>query len=105
MRHPDRGPSDIVGYDPETGTYHTRHDWTAPEPLSHTVTLAVSTLTGDKPSTGRPLANVVDTDALDNIFTGPQLAVRRSDHVQFVYQSCRITVYRDGHVVIQPPVE
>lgn len=68
---------------------------------SHSVVEVVAATSGTAPSDLRPLFEVVDPDALDQLFqseTGgspPSNAVR----VSLRYEGCRVTVYPDGRTV------
>lgn len=91
------------GYDPLTGVYHLYHDWSADEPLSHSVSLAVAALTGLDPTTGDPLTDVVETDALDRLFNEHKRSGSQWDRVRITYEQCAVTIYRDGHIIVRPP--
>ena len=99
----DRLRDEGQGYDPLTGAYHCQHDWDAPGRLSQTVSEMVLALAGLEPTAGQPLSDAVDPDALDRLFGTPEGTDSDRDHLTFTHQGCRVTVYRDGHVVAYPP--
>ncbi|MFO7927738.1 MAG: HalOD1 output domain-containing protein [Halobacteriota archaeon] len=92
-----------LGYDPIRGSYHLHHDWTSPNPLSQTVMYVVLALSGKEPSSGPPLSDSVDPDALDQLFRGKLMDDRHHDHLTFTHDECTITVFRNGRVVAYPP--
>lgn len=62
---------------------------------------AVAAMTGGEPTTGPPLGESIDTDALDRLLDGS-----RSDagpiRVTFEYHGYEVTVERAGTVVVTP---
>lgn len=95
---------DKVGYDPESNTYHAQYDWTDAEPLSNAVVKAVSVAIGDNPADIEPLYNVVNPDALDQLFAPTDSGTRR-DHggtITFPFNQCEVLVYWDGTIVVHP---
>lgn len=97
--------ADELGYDPVRGSYHLHHDWASSSPLSQTVTYVILALSGKGPSSGPPLSDSVDPDALDQLFRGKLMDDRPNDHLTFTHDGCTITVYRSGRVVAYPPYE
>lgn len=95
----------MSGYDPTTGAYHVYHDDTSTEPVSSTVVRAILTMTGQEPTSSRPLAESVDFDAMDSLFGGGWVTGDPDDQLSFTHEGCHITVYGDGHVVVHPPTE
>ena len=73
------------------------------ESLSVAVVRAVSAVNGCPPEALRPLAEVLDPDALDVIFDGrgdgnPRLGGR----ISFIYSDCRITIDNGEYLTIDP---
>lgn len=75
----------------------------ADESVSMAVVRAVSAVEGREPSSIRPLGEVIDPDALDDIFD-----VRHNGHprpggsVSFVYSNCRVTIDNGEYLTIEP---
>ena len=63
------------------------------EPVSMAVIRAVSAAEGREPQSLPPLANVLDTDALNALF-GPRTdgTARTGGQLSFVYSNCRLTI-------------
>lgn len=91
--HPERR-----GYDADTDTYHAHHD--GDRSLSTSVCRAVAAVTGDDVTTTRLLPDATDFDALDGLFTTEHRPGHPTDHVTLSYDECEVTVYRNGHIVI-----
>ena len=73
------------------------------EPVSMAVVRAVSAIEDRDPLSLPPLANVLDTDALDTLFA-PRAdgTVRTGGRVSFVYSSCRLTVDNGEYLTLRP---
>lgn len=92
-----------IGYNHTTGSYHTEHDWTGPDTLGETVITSVAAVTKADPLELEPLYEIVDPDALEQLFTRRGSASRAAgDRIELTYGGCDVTVYRDGHIVIRP---
>ena len=76
-------------------------DWRDPETVSLGVVESVAAVRNVDPTELRPLASVVDTDALNTLFTSTPDAQRRSGYVQFEYEQCRITVTANGQILVE----
>lgn len=84
------------------------HEWTEAEPPSYTVVSAVAAVTGRSPREMRPLNEVVDADALDQLFSSRGLGESSKSTkgvLAFDYERCTVWVYPDGRVVVVPPDE
>lgn len=68
--------------------------------LSTDIVLAVSEASGSEPTDLPPLNKVIDGDALDQLFAGKTQG-NGTDQVSFNYNGYRVTVYRDGEIVLQ----
>jgi hypothetical protein len=93
---------EAVTYDSDTGTYNSRSNWTDGETPSLSVAVTVAAATETPVEQLRPLAEVIDTDALDRIFAPSSGAASRypSTSVSFRYEECHVTVYADGRTVV-----
>lgn len=49
-----------------------------------------------------PLESVIDTDALENLFSGTATGDRRSAEVTFTYEGCDVTVSNHGLIEVKP---
>jgi hypothetical protein len=84
--------------------YRVVHDWDDPEPLSSRIVRSVSAISGDLPTDVGPIQEVMNVDALDQLFepTGDEL--RSSGmFLRFDVSDHDVTVYGDGLIVICPP--
>ncbi|WP_225333666.1 HalOD1 output domain-containing protein [Halomicrobium urmianum] len=88
---------DGIGYDPETDTYVSQHDWTDVEPLYLTVIETVSAVTETEPIAMEPLYSVLDPDALETL-----LSTSRDSGVSisFLLDDCTVRVADDGEVSV-----
>jgi hypothetical protein len=97
-------PGDLDVDDAETPDHGVRvHtiDW-LDEALapSYSVTVAVSKVTETSVTGLQPLYNVIDPDALDELFDHvSDRDSTRKGHVRFRYEGCDVTVYADGRTV------
>lgn len=73
------------------------------EPVSTAVVRAVSAVEGREPGSLRPLAEVLDSDALDTLF-GPRGdgTPRPGGRLTFVYSNCRVTVDNGEYLTLHP---
>lgn len=87
----------------DTRDYYAHHDPDGQARLSTTLVHALADVMGaDVTETGFVLADEIDPDALDMLFSsgspgGP------AAHVAFAVDDYRVTVYGDGTIVITPP--
>lgn len=97
---------DGVGYDPIDGSYHLRHEESNPDSLCYTVFRAVGAITGRAPQTLDPLADTIDPDALEKLFDRSDTRGNTVDACLTIqYHGCRVSIYSDGHIVVEPPPE
>lgn len=91
--------SDAVDFDPKTGIFRTEFD-THSRPPSEAVVNTVFTVTGTDPLDLPPLHDVIDPDALNELFA-PTLAgpSRSGGTVTFEFAGYRVTV--KGHGVVE----
>jgi hypothetical protein len=79
------------------------YDIAPDEPVSTAVVRAVSALRGRKRCTLRPLADVLDPDALNALFDAKSDGTGRAGgHLEFVYAACRVTVDNGEYLTIEP---
>jgi hypothetical protein len=105
--HSDPRPLDNAGTTPEVGdadgdpetVVYTR---SGDEPPSHSVVEAVAEVTNTDPTQLRPLYEVIDTDALDDLITGDFKRIQTPDELRiaFQYEGCDVAVYADGRTVV-----
>lgn len=69
--------------------------------LASAIVAAVAEATGADPATVGPLNEVIDTDALERLFSPLRdpAAGPRTGTVTFRFEGCRVTVHADGRVV------
>lgn len=92
---------DYQGYDPVTGTYHTRHDWESDESLCETVIFTVAAVTGKPPTEIEPLYDTIDPDALATLFSPISDANPRADgFVSFTLDDQPVMVHASGEIVL-----
>lgn len=73
------------------------------ESVSTAVVRAVSAVEGRKPRSLRPLADVLDPDALDALFASRHDdAPRSGGHLSFVYSKCVVTIDNGEYLTLQP---
>ena len=73
------------------------------EPVSMAVVRAVSAVEGREPLSLPPLANVLDTDALDALFVARcDGTARTGGRLSFVYSNCRLTIDNGEYLTLQP---
>lgn len=72
------------------------------EPVSTAVVRAVSAVEGREPRFLRPLAEVLDPEALDALFAPRGSgAPRTGGQISFVYSDCRITVDNGEYLTLE----
>lgn len=77
----------------------------AEEQVSLAVVRAVSSTVGRDPCSIRPLAEVLDPDALNTLFSARESGERRQDQtVSFTYNECHVMV-RNGELVTVQTLE
>jgi hypothetical protein len=102
MATPERAGFDaIVEFDPEMQSYIIDRTETGISP-SHSVIEGVSEVTAAAPDEMQPLYEVVDSDALDRLFTRKDAhGTALSDgFVRFRYEGTEVTVYADGRTAV-----
>jgi len=78
------------------------YDIGADEPVSTAVVRAVSAAEGRDPQSLPPLANVLDTDALNALFgSRGDGAARTGGRLSFVYSNCRLTIDNGEYLTLE----
>lgn len=86
----------------ENRDYYAHHDPDGQARLSTTLVHALADVMGiDVTETGFVLAEEIDPDALDLLFSSASGGT--GAHVAFAVDDYRVTVYGDGTIVITPP--
>ncbi len=86
--------------------YRTSHDFGTPGSVSITVVETVSAVLEESPGTVEPLYDVVDPDALDDLFRPKADGTPRvRGAVTFTLDGCEVTVEGTGDVLVVPPEE
>ena len=89
-----------ASYNPETDTYRAKYQPDESGSLVGAVIYLVAVATGDEPETMDRLYDVVDADALENIFRSRE---GETAEVEFQYCGCGVTAVSDGEVLVKPP--
>lgn len=91
----------LVGahYDEDTDTYHAKFDTDRPSSMAGAVVYLVTVAIGEEPDQMEPLYEVVDPDALDELFRSRESSTNR---VEFQYAGCDVTAISDGVVRVSP---
>lgn len=103
MTPDDTSSGDSTSSDPERATDDVRHEPASDAPISNAVVEAVAAVIEAKPADLRPLYEVVEPDALDQIFGPTGAEATRTGYVVFSYEGCSVRVSSDRQVVVTPP--
>ena len=93
-------PTRRVDYDPATETYHTNFDPDVSSPSARIVS-AVAAITGRPPHDLPSLYDVIEVDALNQIFQRG-FETGRAVQVTFTYADHHITIGTTGFITIDP---
>lgn len=98
----DDGPGT---YDPTTQTYRLHHDWESDENLATVIIDAVAAITNTEPEDIGPLYEVIDLEALEQVFVPTPTRTRShpTSQLSFSLTDCAVTVSSDGQIEIQLP--
>jgi hypothetical protein len=78
-------------------------DWQSGETLACSVTEAVSEATDTAVDGMRPLFEVVDVDALNQVLESTSGSERpRNASIQFEYEGCGVSIDSDGRITVSP---
>lgn len=95
---------DLVGYDPMSETYHLEHDWDESTSLSYTVLRAVAAITGVEAHELDPLSETIDPDVLERVFDPNRANADAVNGCLIIdFNGCRVRIFADGHLEIEPP--
>jgi hypothetical protein len=79
------------------------YDIGSDESVSSAVVRAVSAVEDREPCSLQPLADVLNPDALDELFTSrPGGRSRTGGRIAFVYSNCRVTIDNGEYLTLQP---
>lgn len=91
---------DVDHLEPTAENYQASHDWESDDPFWYTIVETVATATGTDASEVQPLYDVVDPEALTQVFEpspdGEPTVVGR---LSFTLHDCVVTITSDGSVV------
>lgn len=95
----------IVRFDSTTGCYWIDSYRSHSQSVTTLVVKAVATATNQNQSEIDPLANVINPEALNELFQSPTGHTLESETgtVQFDYCQCSVTVSNDGTIAVRPP--
>lgn len=88
---------DRAEYNSQTDTYHASYSPDDPYSLTFTIINLIEVATGKEHDTMEPLFEVVDPDALENLFPPRNEQTAR---VEFRYRGCKVTILSDGEVSV-----
>lgn len=92
-----------VEYDPESGAYRARYDWTSPVPLTTAIVEVIAEVDEVDSRDVSRVAAGVDPEALDALFAPSPIAEsRREGEVSFVVGAHRVTVRGTGELEVRP---
>ena len=73
------------------------------ESVTTAVRRAVSAVEGREPCSLQPLADVLDPDALDELFASrPGGRSRTGGRISFIYSDCRVSIDNGEYLTLQP---
>ena len=79
------------------------HDWNGDRSIATAVVRAVAATLDAAPSQIEPVSDVVDTDALEALFSPRSEGSPRDEgSVSFTFEGCDVTVHADGEIVVRP---
>lgn len=102
MSEADAGLFDNVSYDEEADVYRVDSTTVREQGPSLSIILGVAEITDTDPNEQEPLNDVIDPEALDGLFARTTPSGGETDCTSFTYAGFRVTVYRDGEVLLQP---
>ena len=92
-------------FDSETNTLILHHDWQSDEPVSTAIIRGIAALTNTPPTELDSLYDVVNSDALNQLYRPTAANSRQQDggHAMFRVNDCDIVVYANAKIEISPP--
>ncbi|WP_170977357.1 HalOD1 output domain-containing protein [Halorussus salinisoli] len=92
-----------ITFDAATNTYQLHHDWRDDESVTTAVIMGVAAITNTPPTDLGPVFEMIDPDALNNLFHPPTSGSSRDDGwVSFCLNDCAVRVYATGEIEITP---
>lgn len=101
-----QGGSGEMRYDPGEEAYVTVHNNQDFSTIDTTVIEAIAAVTDSDPTEIPPLYDVVDPEALGDLFARPRRAEYRNrteGTVAFQFAGCEVRFHADGRVLVTPP--
>ena len=89
-----------VNFDTESQTYTSKFTGEYDKPPSISVVEAVLEAVEKDLKDLRPLYEVIDPDALDQLFESPRQS--RGGYIMFEFEGCNVTVNGDGSIAVSP---
>lgn len=89
-----------IEYDEEFDKYVVDSEWNTNRSTSEVVVHAVGEVASEDPTSLRPLAEVVDPDALDSLFDHMGDHQSTNTYVVFEYHDYEITVFGNGRITL-----
>jgi hypothetical protein len=84
----------------DRGNAHSqRFDWSNDSSAAMAVVETVATMTEQDPTEMTPLNDIINTDALNDLFRGSATSGQATGYVQFEYERCHVRVRADGTVI------
>lgn len=99
MDSPFTGPIEVD----DAGNYRVRYDWSSPVELSTAIVEVLAAVKEVDPHDVDRIAEAVDPDALNRLFTPMAGADRSRGSVSFPIDDHRVTVEGSGEIEISPP--
>lgn len=96
--NPDTG----ITFDPETSTYRLHYDWQGDESVTTVVSTGVAAITNTPPTELDPLFEILDPDALNQLFSSTNGPSRGDGRVSFQFNDCTVIVDATGEIAISP---
>lgn len=96
----------VVYYNGRRGTYHTWYDQDDYEPVTTAILMAVASLREVDPVELESLNDVIDPDALNELFVHWNREIPRSGggSVSFSFAGYEVTIQSDGEIVLEEKV-
>jgi len=100
-RNNTTSPAGAPRDDSDGETHTARYDWTRCDAPASSIVRTVAAVTGAEPTAMGPLHEVVDTAAVNQLFTREKVQAR-PDRLSFRFENCDVSVHADGRVVVSP---
>lgn len=96
---------DTLQYDETTHTFWLPHEWGGGRSVTTEIVLAVSAITNTPVSDMGPLDEILNPEALNDLYTpreGSELR-RENGSTSFQFHGCQVTLNATGRIKIEPP--